>query len=100
MIISAAVPMAIPAELIAEITFMTLWDFFANRYLRAMNNPVSKLFFKQFFYMSGIVQCRVQKKVKFGHDSELGCARVPLVSHACFLQVQLVPAVPFLKERC
>ena len=34
---SAAVPMAIPMALIAEIMFITLCDFLANRYLRAMN---------------------------------------------------------------
>ena len=42
----AAVPMAIPAALIAEITLMTLWLFLANRYLSAMN----RLTFKPYFF--------------------------------------------------
>ena len=43
----AAVPRAIPAELIAEITLMTLWDFFANRYLNAMNRSTLNYFFSR-----------------------------------------------------
>ena len=35
--IRAAVPMAMPMALIAEIMLITLCDFFANRYLPAMN---------------------------------------------------------------
>ena len=38
MMIRAAVPTAIPMQLIAEMMLITLWDFFANRYLPAMNN--------------------------------------------------------------
>ena len=34
----AAVPMAMPTALIAEIMFITLWDFFANRYRLAKKN--------------------------------------------------------------
>jgi hypothetical protein len=34
---SAAVPMAMPIALTAEIMLITLCDFLANRYLRAMN---------------------------------------------------------------
>jgi hypothetical protein len=32
----AMLPMAIPAALIMDIMFITLWDFFAKRYLRAI----------------------------------------------------------------
>ena len=34
--IRAMLPMAMPAALIMEIMFITLWLFFANRYLRAI----------------------------------------------------------------
>ena len=75
MSISAAVPMAMPAALIAEITLMTLCDFRANRYLAAMKSPVSNrelsLFFQKLLDVLGIVQGRIEVEVELGYYPEL-----------------------------
>lgn len=67
--ISAAVPIAMPMALIADIRLITLCDFFAKRYLRAMKSGKCKeLFFQKFINMLGIVEGSVKEKCDFRYN--------------------------------
>ena len=84
MMISAAVPIAMPMALIAEMMLITLCDFFAIRYLPAMNganfiSPTSlrgpedrgNLFLQEFFDMLHIIKRAVEVENDLRHDAQL-----------------------------
>ena len=76
-IIRAILPIPMPTALMSEIMFITLCDFFANRYLPAMKNGKRKaglqLFFQQFIYVFNIIERRVLEKYQFRNNSQLFC---------------------------
>ena len=71
-IISAAVPIAIPIALIAEIMLITLCDFFAKRYLPAMNGAsFTSLLLQKFFDMLYIIKRTVEVEHDLRYNAKL-----------------------------